>query len=97
MKQFFSVGFCLLGLIPQSGMTADNRVVHPLPSNAPAVVMPISADLAEPRSAVRLRDVLRYSNDEADEDNKPYRMSAQERQRLREQLRRQSHSDANKK
>ena len=48
-------------------------------------VLPIAADHADARSAASLRDSLRQPLDSV--DDKPYRMSSQERQRLREQLR----------
>ncbi len=54
------------------------------------MVMPISVDEGEPRSTMRLRDVLRQPFEDMDDNSKPYRLSAQERQRLREQLRGQS-------
>lgn len=58
---------------------------------APLVVMPISIQEEEPRSPPRLRDVLRQPYDEQPElGNKPYRLSAEERFRLREQLRTQA-------
>lgn len=95
MRPYSSAGFLLLVLVPTWSVAAGNRV-HPLPSDAPATVLPVTADLAEPRSAMPLRDTLRQPFDDA-EDDKPYRMSAQERQRMREQLRRQSLYDPTKK
>ena len=96
MKPYPTAGFLLLVLAPTLSVAADNRV-HPLPSDAPAMVLPITAELGEPRSALRLRDALRQPYDDVDEDNKPYRMSVQERQRMREQLRSQSVYDTTKK
>lgn len=62
-------------------------------ASAPLVVMPISVQEEEPRISARLRDVLRHPYDEQQElSNKPYRLSSEERHRLREQLR--SHADA---
>jgi len=85
----------LLVLGPSISAAGDTRV-HPLPTDVAVNVLPITADLSEPRSAIRLRDALRQPYEEA-EDDKPYRMSAQERQRLREQLRTQSFYDQSKK
>lgn len=56
-------------------------------SDEPAVVMPISVDGNEPRAGLRLRDTLRQPFDDMDDGGKPYRLSVEERQRLREQLR----------
>ena len=62
-------------------------------ASAPLVVMPISVQEEEPRTSAWLRDVLRHPFDEQqDLSNKPYRLSSEERHRLREQLR--SHADA---
>ncbi len=84
-------------LLPSLSVAAGPHT-HPLPSDAPsAVLMPIAADAAEPRSTIGLRDVLRQPYDDVKEDNKPYRLSGQERQRLREQLSSQSLYDTHKK
>lgn len=85
----------MLLLAPSLSGAADNRV-HPLPSDDMGSVLPITADTVEPRSAIRLRDTLRQPYDDLDVD-KPYRMSLQERQRLREQLRSQSFYEQPKK
>ncbi|MBA4260648.1 MAG: hypothetical protein C0443_01100 [Comamonadaceae bacterium] len=96
MKLHLSTGYLLLVLSPSLGVAAD-RVAHPLPSDAPpAVLLPISADSAEPRSNSGLRDVLRQPFSETKED-KRYRLSVQERQRLREQLSSQSLYDVPRK
>jgi len=50
-------------------------------------VMPISIDGGEARVPMRLRDALRQPFDDMDEGAKPFRLSVEERQRLREQLR----------
>lgn len=86
----------MLVLASTLSVAADNRI-HPLPSDAPPMLLPVTADLAEPRSATRLRDALRQPHDDVEEDIKPYRMSVQERQRMREQLRSQSAPDRAKK
>eukprot|EP01041_Mallomonas_annulata_P017411 gene17412-35878_t len=59
------------------------------------MVMPISVDEGEPRNAMRLRDVLRQPFDDMEDNSKPYRLSVEERQRLREQLRGQSPQETN--
>jgi hypothetical protein len=97
MKSYLPAGYFLLVLSPSLSVAADPHA-HPLPSDAsPAVLMPIAADAAEPRSTIALRDVLRQPYDDVKEDNKPYRLSVQERQRLREQLSSQSLYDTPKK
>ena len=58
---------------------------------AAVVVLPLESAAGEPRGSMRLRDALRYSVSDGDaEEVKPYRLSTEERQRLREQLRSQS-------
>jgi hypothetical protein len=94
MKPHPSAACLLLLLLPTLG-AAQSKRVHPLPVDGPVNVMPISADAAEPRSAVPLRETLRQPFDEV--DNKPYRLSTQERQRMREQLRNQSFYEPPKK
>jgi len=56
-------------------------------ANEPAAVMPISIDGSELARPLRLRDTLRQPFDDMDDGGKPYRLSVEERQRLREQLR----------
>ena len=65
--------------------------------DAGAVVVPISIDGGEPRAPQRLRDALRQPFDDMDDGAKPYRLSVEERQRLREQLRVQPPFDASRK
>jgi hypothetical protein len=52
-----------------------------------ATVVPISIDVGEGRAPMRLRDALRQPFDDMEDGGKPFRLSAEERQRLREQLR----------
>lgn len=87
MKPYPSAACLLLVLLPTFGLAQGKRV-HPLPVDGVMSVLPISAEPAEPRSAQPLRETLRQPFDEV--DNKPYRLSSQERQRMREQLRNQS-------
>ncbi len=56
-------------------------------ADTPVAVLPITADENDPRGPTRLRDALRRPVDDMDESRKPYRLSVEERQRLREQLR----------
>ncbi len=88
MKSLLPTG-CLLLLALPSLAGAQSQRMHPVPATESGLkVMPIAMEAAEPRSTASLRDSLRQPLDET--DNKPYRMSSQERQRLREQLRSQS-------
>ena len=63
-------------------------------ASAPLVVMPVSVQEGEPPAPARLRDTLRHPYDDQQQDlnEKPFRLSSEERYRLREQLR--SHADA---
>lgn len=89
MKTYLPLGLMMLTLGSVHAGPEDQR--HPpLPSNATVMVMPISVDEGEPRNAMRLRDVLRQPFDDMEDNAKPYRLSVEERQRLREQLRGQS-------
>ncbi|MBU7576336.1 MAG: hypothetical protein ACT6UH_14525 [Hydrogenophaga sp.] len=92
MKSYLSSGLLLVTLGSAYAAPGDQRV-HPMPSDAPVAVMPISADESDPRSTMRLRDALRQPFDDMDDSRKPYRLSVEERQRLREQLRDQPHHD----
>lgn len=71
------------------------------PAQEAAVVMPISIDGGEPRAHVpmpmRLRDALRQPFDDMDDGAKPFRLSVEERQRLREQLREQPRFESSRK
>jgi hypothetical protein len=68
-----------------------------VPGHDAAAVMPISIDGGEPRAPVRLRDALRQPFDDMDEGAKPFRLSVEERQRLREQLREQPPFESSRK
>jgi hypothetical protein len=89
MKLVFSLGSLLMCLSPLVG-AADNPA-HEDQVQAAAVVLPLESSVGETRGPIRLRDALRYSVSDGDaEEIKPYRLSTEERQRLREQLRSQS-------
>lgn len=87
MKSYLPAGCLLLVLSPTFSWAAD-PIALPLPGDMPPVVsLPTAvAEAPEPRSNLGLRDVLRQPFDDFKDDNKPYRLSVQERQRLREQL-----------
>lgn len=92
MKSYLSSGLLLVTM--GSALAApDDQRAHPMPSDTPVAVMPISADESDPRSTMRLRDALRQPFDDMNDSRKPYRLSVEERQRLREQLRDQPHYD----
>jgi hypothetical protein len=93
MKTYLPVGLILLALGSAHAGPGDRRT-QPLPSNGSVMVMPISVDESEPRGGgMRLREVLRQPFDDMEDNAKPYRLSVEERQRLREQLRGQSHHE----
>lgn len=92
MKSYLSSGLLLVTLGSVFAGPSDQRV-HMVSSDTPVAVMPITADETEPRSTMRLRDALRQPFDDMDDTRKPYRLSVEERQRLREQLRDQPHHD----
>lgn len=80
--------FSLVGL-PHLAMAQATQGGVPSSSvEAPMLVMPIAVQDEEHRGALRLRDVLRQPYEEMQEPgSKPYRLTPQERHRLREQLR----------
>ena len=59
----------------------------------PSSIVPIVTDMGEVRGGSRLREVLRQPFDTANGPGQPYRLSDEERQRLREQLRGQQFPD----
>jgi predicted nucleotidyltransferase len=84
----------LLSVFPLVGAQVGQRV-HAVAADVPTTVLPISVgDGSEVRGPMRLRDALRQPFDDMDDTSKPYRLSAEERQRLREQLREQPPYDA---
>ena len=92
MKSYLPSGLLLLTLGSVVAAPEDQRL-HPMPSDTPVAVLPVSVDEGDPRSTMRLRDALRQPFDDMDDSRKPYRLSVEERQRLREQLRDQPHHD----
>ncbi len=94
MKPLLPLVCLLLAALPLSGQSKGERVRAPS-DDVPVNVLPVSVDGVEARSSMTLRDSLRQPFDEA--DNKPYRLSSQERQRLRDQLRGPSANDPIKK
>ncbi len=95
MKMYISGGLLLLALGQTQVIAGDNR--KPFPSNEPPVsLLPISMDDNEPRAPLKLRDVFRHPLDEQDDLSKPYRLTVEERHRLREQLRSQASNDPKK-
>lgn len=84
MKPLLPIVCLFLAALPFSSLAKDHRV-RSQSHEAPVNVLPVSVEGVEARSAMTLRDSLRHSFDES--DKKPYRLSSQERQRLRDQLR----------
>ncbi len=94
MKSFLTSA-TLLSVFSPLMAAQDGLRLHPVPSDAPPTVLPISVgDSNEARGPIRLRDALRQPFDDMDDTSKPYRLSVEERQRLREQLREQRPYDS---
>ena len=86
------MGGCLVlalaGWAPLAVAQAAEGRVQASSVQAPLLVLPISVQDDEHRSAARLRDLLRQPYEDSQTlDSRPYRLSPEERQRLREQLR----------
>jgi hypothetical protein len=89
MKTYLMGGIFLLGLVSAMAEPEEARTAEVV-ADAPVMVMPISIQDEEPRSALKLRDVLRQPYEELQVMNtQPYRLSVEERHRMREQLRSQ--------
>lgn len=86
MKLHLSTCCLVLAVLPTLGMAQTRRA--PPPIDTALSVLPVATDNTEARSALSLRESLRQPLDDA--DNKPFRLSSEERQRMREQLRSQS-------
>lgn len=84
-----SLSIGIAALLASASVLANADHVRDAREAVPAAagVMPISIDGGEPRAPMRLRDALRQPFDDVEEGAKPYRLTAEERQRLREQLR----------
>lgn len=87
-----AMGGCLVlaltGWAPLAVAQAAVGRVQATSEQAPLLVLPISVQDEEHRSAARLRDLLRQPyEDSPTPDSRPYRLSPEERLRLREQLR----------
>lgn len=95
MNTFLSGGLSLLVLSPALA-TPPARTAYPLPSQGMVTVMPVAAQDNGSHRPMALRDVLRQPVDAMDDPGKLYRLSVQERQRMREQLRNQPHYLSNK-
>jgi hypothetical protein len=94
MKSILTSAILLSFISPLVGAQVGQRV-HAVSADAPTTVHPIAVgDGSEVRGPMRLRDALRQPFDDMDDTSKPYRLSAEERQRLREQLREQPPYDA---
>lgn len=62
------------------------------PAGHAGAVYSVSTDSVGPRVPEKLRDLLRQTGDVSTYPSPPYRLSPEERQRLREQLRQQATS-----
>ena len=66
---------------------ASDQPPATVPTESAMSVLPMSMVEPDARTTVRLRESLRQPYGDETEQNKPYRLSAEERVRLREQLR----------
>jgi len=89
MKFILTSGILFLTLGSAVAGPSDDHTLR-APLDAAAAVMPISIDGNESRTPLHLRDALRQPFERVDDPFKPYRLSVEERQRMREQLRGQS-------
>ena len=86
----FSLGWVALS----AAWAGPERARADAPAMAPpSSIVPIVTDMGEVRGGSRLREVLRQPFDTANGPGQPYRLSDEERQRLREQLRGQQFPD----
>jgi hypothetical protein len=92
MKTHGTAGLLLCALAAvASAQAPDGKRLQAATVGGPSLVMPISIQDDDHSSAPQLRDVLRQPLDGMQEPGgKPYRLSPEERHRLREQLRSQS-------
>lgn len=86
MMSFVQRSVCSFLLLPTLGVAADPQTSQDA-STQVMIALPLNAAETETRDAPRLRDTLRQPYGDDQESSKPYRLSAQERHRLREQLR----------
>lgn len=93
MKPFLFTGCLLIAVLPSLAAANGRRVPPPAAGADSAItLLPIAVDQTEPRSAATLRESLRQPYGGLGE-SQPYRLSSQERQRMRDQLRAQSSQD----
>lgn len=83
----------VFSLFPVLGNSQD-KSDPALPTEISLASIPVVEEGSDSRKLSSLRDSLRQLH--ADADNKPYRLSEAERQRLREQLRSQNHEATKK-
>ncbi len=98
MKSHGMVGLLLCSLAAvANAQTLDGARLEAGAVGTPLLVLPISIHDDDHRSAQRLRDVLRQPFDGMQEPGgKLYRLSPEERHRLREQLRNQPDAEPSK-
>jgi hypothetical protein len=91
LKSYF-LGF--IGYMVLVPATADTQVARsPGPGSffdPSAMAVPVSFEQFGPRAPEKLRETLRQTGEVSVQTPQPYRLTPQERQRLREQLRQQS-------
>jgi hypothetical protein len=88
MTPIFFAGAVLLS--PLGVAQANSPAESVVPAVAPATSQAVKGDAAESNPARRLRESLRQTGHDGEAAAKPYRLSAEERQRLRDLIRHQS-------
>lgn len=88
-KLYVSGGIYLMVLSPGWAATQVPRT-QSTTAGTELVVVPVFMEETGPRSPGRLRDLLRQTAEGSSAAVQPYRLTPEERQRLREQLRQQA-------
>jgi len=99
MKTHWMGGLLLCSVAAAANaQTPDGGQLQAGAVGAPSLVLPISVQGDDHRGTQRLRDVLRQPLDDniREPGSKPYRLSPEERHRLREQLRSQPDAEQSK-
>lgn len=89
LKLYLSGGISLLVLAPAWAQSEGLRAPAPRYNNEP-MMLTMSTESMGPRPPTKLRDTLRQPDDAQQKAVHPYRLTPQERQLLREQLRQQA-------
>lgn len=89
MNPFLAYLLTLLWLVSNAASADEPDAVLTEPQTVASVQIPMEPHLVS-TPVVRFRDLFLAASVHEDEERKPYRLSAEERQRMREQLRAQA-------